>query len=144
MTKKLKNVREWWLITENINKKPKTLKRNQTEISELENIISETIKHTNICIMGVPKEQEKKKGTERISQKIIVKNFPNLVRNNLHRQEVQQTTSRIKSKWSIPRHITHKLLKDEEYERSKKEGTHHVQGMLNWFSLITRKAESSG
>jgi len=47
--------------------------------------------------MGVPK-QEKKKGAERLFQKIIVKNFPNLVRNNLHTQEAQQTTGRIKSK----------------------------------------------
>ena len=36
------------------------------------------IKHTNITIIGVPEEEEKKKGTEKIFEEIIVKNFPNM------------------------------------------------------------------
>ena len=34
------------------------------------------IKHTNIWIIGAPKEEEKKKGYENIFEEIIVKNFP--------------------------------------------------------------------
>ena len=34
-------------------------------------------KRTNILIMGVP-EEEKKKGTEKILEEIIVENFPNM------------------------------------------------------------------
>ena len=34
-------------------------------------------KCTNIRIIGVPEEEEKKKGSEKIFEKIIVENFPN-------------------------------------------------------------------
>ena len=36
------------------------------------------IKRTNIRIIGVPEEEEKKKGTEKIFEEIIVENFPNM------------------------------------------------------------------
>ena len=35
-------------------------------------------KHTNIRIIGVPEEEEKKKGSEKIFEEIIVQNFPNM------------------------------------------------------------------
>ena len=35
------------------------------------------IKCTNIRIIGVPKEEDKKIGTEKIFEEIIVENFPN-------------------------------------------------------------------
>ena len=35
-------------------------------------------KRTNIWIMGVPEEEEKKKGSEKIFEEIIVENFPNM------------------------------------------------------------------
>ena len=36
-------------------------------------------KHTNIRIIGVPEEgEEKKKGSEKIFEEIIVENFPNM------------------------------------------------------------------
>ena len=38
----------------------------------------DNIKHTNIRIIWVPEEEEKKKGTEKIFEKIIVENFPNM------------------------------------------------------------------
>ena len=40
----------------------------------------DNIKDTNIRIIGVPEEEEKKKGSEKIFEKIIVKNFPNMER----------------------------------------------------------------
>ena len=36
------------------------------------------IKCTNIRIIGVPEEEEKKKGAEKIFEEIIVENFPNM------------------------------------------------------------------
>ena len=36
------------------------------------------IKHTNIWIIGVPDEEEKKKGYEKIFEEIIIENFPNM------------------------------------------------------------------
>ena len=38
----------------------------------------DNIKCANIRIIGVPEEEEKKKGTEKIFEKIIVENFPNM------------------------------------------------------------------
>ena len=38
----------------------------------------DNIKRTNIQIIGVPEEEEKKKGSEKICEEIIVKNFPNM------------------------------------------------------------------
>ena len=38
----------------------------------------DNIKHTNIWIIGVPEEEEKKKGYEKIFEEIIVENFSNM------------------------------------------------------------------
>ena len=38
----------------------------------------DNIKHTNIWIIGVPEEEEKKEGYEKIFEEIIVENFPNM------------------------------------------------------------------
>ena len=38
----------------------------------------ENIKHTNIRIIDVPEEEEKKKGSEKIFEEIIVENFHNI------------------------------------------------------------------
>ena len=38
----------------------------------------EHIKHINIWIIGVPEEEEKKKGYEKIFEEIIVEKFPNM------------------------------------------------------------------
>ena len=40
--------------------------------------IWDNIKHTNILMIGVPEEEEKEKGTEKIFEEIIVENFPNM------------------------------------------------------------------
>ena len=38
----------------------------------------DNIKCTNIWIIGVPEQEEKKKGSEKIFEEIIVENFPNM------------------------------------------------------------------
>ena len=40
------------------------------------------IKHTNIRIIGVPEEEEKKKRCEKNFEEIIVENFPNTEKKN--------------------------------------------------------------
>ena len=40
--------------------------------------IWDNIKHTNIRIIGVPEEEEEKKGYEKIFEEIKVENFPNM------------------------------------------------------------------
>ena len=59
----------------------------------------DNIKHTNIRIIGVPEEEEKKKGTEKILEEIIVENFPNVGKERVNQvQEVQNVPYRINAK----------------------------------------------
>ena len=52
--------------------KEKRMKRIEVSLRDL----WDNIKCTNIRIIGVPEEEEKKKGTEKIFEEIIVENFP--------------------------------------------------------------------
>ena len=61
-------------ITTAEQNKEKTMKRIEDSLRDL----WDNIKHTNIQIIGVPEEEEKKKGTEKIFEEIIVANFPNM------------------------------------------------------------------
>ena len=50
----------------------------------------DNIKCTNTRIIGVPEEEEKKKGSEKIFKEIIVENFPNMgkeiIKSKKHRE----------------------------------------------------------
>ena len=61
------------IITAEQNKE-KRMKRIEDCLRE----IWDNIKRNNIRIIGVPEEEEKKKGTEKIFEDIIVENFPNM------------------------------------------------------------------
>ena len=51
----------------------------------------DNINCTNIQIIGVPEEEEKKKGSEKIFEEIIVENFPNMGEEIVNQvQEVQR------------------------------------------------------
>ena len=72
----------------------------------------DNIKHTNIRIIGVPEEEEKKKGTEKIFEEIIVENFPNMGKEIVDQvQEMQRVPYRINPRKNTPRHILIKLSK---------------------------------
>ena len=74
----------------------------------------DNIKCTNIQTLGVP-EQEKRKGTEKISEifeDIIVENFPNMGKNIVNQvQEAQRVSHRINPRRNTPRNILIKLTK---------------------------------
>lgn len=38
----------------------------------------DNVKHTNICIMGVPERQDREKGAKNLFKEIMAWNFPNL------------------------------------------------------------------
>ena len=61
-------------ITTADQNKEKRKKRTEESLRDL----WDNIKHTNIQIIGVPEEEEKKKETEKIFEEIIVENFPNM------------------------------------------------------------------
>ena len=61
-------------ITSEKQNKMKRMKSTDDSLRDL----WENIKNTNIHIIGVPEEEEKKKGYEKIFEEIIVENFPNM------------------------------------------------------------------
>ena len=72
----------------------------------------DNIKSTNIRIIGVPEEEEKKKGTEKIFEEIIVENFPNMGKEIVDQvQEEQRVPYKINPRRNMPRHILIKLSK---------------------------------
>ena len=78
----------------------------------------DNIKCTNIRIIGVPEEEEKKKGTEKIFEEIIVENFPNTGKEIVnHVQEAQRVPYRINLRRNMPRHILIKLSKIKYKEK---------------------------
>ena len=77
----------------------------------------DNIKHTNIRIIGVP-EEEKKKGTEKIFEEIIVENLPNMGKEIVNQvQEVQRVPYRINPRRNMPRHTLIKLSKIKYKEK---------------------------
>ena len=66
----------------------------------------DNIKHTNIQIPGVPEEEDKKKGTEKVFEEIIVENFPNMGKEIVNQvQEAQRVPYRKNPRRNRPRHI---------------------------------------
>ena len=89
-------------ITTAEQNKEKRMKRIEDSLRDL----WDNIKHTNIRIIGVPEEEEKKKGTEEIFEVIIVENFRNMGKDIFNQvQEVQRVPYRINPRRNMPRHI---------------------------------------
>ena len=79
-------------ITTTEQNKEKRMKRIEDRLRDL----WDNIKLTNIRIIGVPEEEEKKKRSEKIFEEIIVENFPNVGKEIVNQvQEVQRITYRM-------------------------------------------------
>ena len=94
-------------ITAKEQNKEKGMKRIEDNLRDL----WDNTKCTNIRIIAVP-EEEKKKGSEKIFEEIIVENFPNMGKEIVTQvQEVQRVPYRINPRGNTPRHILIKLTK---------------------------------
>ena len=72
--------------------------------------------HTRI--IGVPEEEDKNKGHEKILEEIIVVNFPKMEKEIITQvQETQRVPNRINPRQSTPRHILIKLTKVKHKEQ---------------------------
>ena len=101
-------------ITSKEQNKVKRMKRTEDSLRDL----WDYIKCTNIRIIGVPEEEEKKKGYEKIFEEIIVENFPNMEMEIVNQvQEAQRVPNRINPRRNMPRHILTKLIKTKHKER---------------------------
>ena len=115
-------------ITSEEQNKVKRMKRTEDSLRDL----WDNIKCTNTRIIGVPEEEEKKKGYEKIFEEIIVENFPNMEKEIVIQvQETQRVPYRINPRRNMPRHILIKLTKTK-YKRknikSSTEVTSNIQG----------------
>ena len=64
----------------------------------------------NIWIIGVPEEEDKKKGHEKILEEIIVENFSKMEKEIATQvQETQRVPNRTNPRWNTLRHILIKL-----------------------------------
>ena len=94
--------------------KEKRMKRTEDTLRGL----WDNIKHTNIRTIGVPEEEGKKKGSEKIFEEIIVENFPNMRKKIVNKvQEVQRVPYRINPSRNTPRHILIKLSEIKNIEK---------------------------
>ena len=100
-------------ITDAEQKREKRLKTNEESLREL----WDNMKRNNIHIIGVPEGEEREKGTEKIFQEIIAKNFPNMGKEPLTEiQEAQRVPYKINPRRNVPRHILIKLTKIKDRE----------------------------
>ena len=77
-----------------------------------------SVKHHNVQIIGVPKEEDKKKGHEKIPEEIIVENVPKIGKEIISQvQETQRVPNRINPRQNTPPHISIKLTKIKHKEQ---------------------------
>ena len=95
-------------ITTAEQNKEKRMRRIEDSVRDL----WDNIKHADIRIIGVPEEEERKKGTEKIFEEIIVENFPSMGKEIVNKaQEVQRVPYKINPRRNTQRHILSKLSK---------------------------------
>ena len=70
----------------------------------------------NICLIGVPKEEEKE--PQKIFEEIIAENFLNIGKEIVNKvQEAQRIPGRVNPRKNIPRHIVIKLTKIQDKDK---------------------------
>ena len=100
-------------ITSNGKNKVKRMKRIEDSLRDF----WDNIKCTNILIIGVPEEEERKNRYEKIFEEIIVENFPNMEKEIVNQvQEAQRVPYRINPRRNMPRHILIKLTETKHKE----------------------------
>ena len=93
----------------------KRMKRNEDSLRDL----WDNIKRTNIHIIGVPGREEK--GSEKISEEVIAKHFPNMGKEIVNQvQEAQTASGRVNLRRNTLRHIIIKLTKIKDRDKTLK------------------------
>ena len=101
-------------ITSEEQNKVKRMRRTEDTLRDL----WDNIKCNNIQIIGVPEEEEQKKGYENTFEEIMVENFPNTEKGIVNQvQEAQRVPYRTSPRRNMPRHIRIKLTKTKHKER---------------------------
>ena len=103
------------------------MKRNEDNLKNLQ----DNMKCSNIRIIQVPSEEDKKKNHEKILEEVVVENFPKMGKEIITQvQETQRVPNRINPRQNTPRHILIKLTEIKHKEqilkaaREKQQITH--------------------
>ena len=76
------------------------------------------MKCNNICIIVIPEREEEEQGIENLFEKVMMENFPNLMREKVTQiQEAQRVPINRNLKRLTPRHIIIKMAKFKDKER---------------------------
>ena len=106
------------------------------------------MKHTNIWIVGISEEEEKKKGYEKFFEEIIIENFPNMENEIVSQvQEAQRVPYRINPRRNTPRHVLIKLTKvkhKEDVKSNKGKSTSNMQVKPHTFNSWSFSRNSAG
>ena len=90
------------------------------------------MKHPNIQIIGVPEEEDKKKGHEKIFEEIIVENFPKMGKEIVTQVQETQSPKQDKPKVKHPKTHINQINKDQtqrtNIKSSKGKTTNNTQG----------------
>ena len=80
--------------------------------------MQDNMKRNNIRIIGIPEGEEEDQGIENLFEKVMMENFPNLMRQKVTQiQETQRVPSKRNSKRPTGRHIIIKMSKFQDKER---------------------------
>ena len=78
--------------------------------------MQDNVKRNNIHIIGIPQGEEQ--GIENMFEKVMMENFPNLMREKvIHNQETQRVPIKRNPKRPTSRHIIKKMAKFQDKER---------------------------
>ena len=95
-------------ITSEEQNKVKRMKRTEDSLRD----VWDNIKRINIWVIGVPEEEEKKKGYEKIFEEIIVENFPSMEKEIVNQGQEAQSPIQVKPKEKHNKKCTNQTNKD--------------------------------
>ena len=99
--------------TQNEQEKGKRLRKNEEGLREMQ----DNMKCNNSRTIGIPKEEEEQ-GIENLFEKVMMENFPNLMREKVTEiQETQRVPSNRNPKRPTARHIIIKMAKFQDKDR---------------------------
>ena len=80
--------------------------------------MQDNMKCNNIRVIGIPEGEDKEQGIENLFEKVMMENFPNLMREKVTQiQETQRVPSKRNPKRPTARHIIIKVAKFQDKER---------------------------
>ena len=80
--------------------------------------MQDNMKRNNICIIGISEGEEKEQGIEKPYKKVMMENFPNLIREKVTQiQETQRVPSKRNPERPTSRHVIIKMANFQDKER---------------------------